>query len=162
MKNINKYRHLDNIQKEIRLEIMNVIIDKQTVVNLDDIMKHISSNMGMSKEYLRLTLEKFIKENIMVVDNNENVNFIYPVSAHPTMHKVKLNDGRKLNAMCAIDALGMSVTFNQDIKINSMCCVTGKEIEIDIKDNNIDYINNSNLCVLHINLEKYENWAASC
>ncbi|MGL6201167.1 MAG: organomercurial lyase [Lachnospiraceae bacterium] len=40
---------------------------------------------------------------------------IYPISAHQTIHQVILEDGRKLYAICAIDALGCTYTFGQDI-----------------------------------------------
>lgn len=162
MKNINKYKSLEKIEKDIRLEIMNTIIEKQSVVNIEEIIKILSESKNIEKPYLKEILNKFIENNIMVVDDNRDINFIYPVSAYPTMHKVKLQDGREINAMCAIDALGVGCTFNQDIEINSMCCVTGDKIKINIKDNKIDYINNQDLRVLHIDLEKYENWAASC
>ncbi|EQG56800.1 hypothetical protein QK3_2461 [Clostridioides difficile DA00145] len=47
-------------------------------------------------------------------------------------------------------------------KINSICSATGKEIEVIIKNEKIEYVNNPNLRVLHINLDKHLNWAASC
>lgn len=162
MKNINKYRSLEDKQKKIRLEIMNMIIEKESVISLSEISNDLVNRLNLEESYIKETLEHFVENNIMVVDDNNYVNFIYPVSAYETMHKVRLEDGRKLNAMCAIDALGVGVTFNQDIEIDSICNVTLKKINIKIKDNKIDYINNDSLCILHINLEKHENWAANC
>ncbi|MCU9807076.1 alkylmercury lyase family protein [Paraclostridium sp. AKS46] len=98
----------------------------------------------------------------MVVDDDGYINFIYPVSAHPTMHRVKLEDKREFNAMCAIDAMGWRCTFNQDIDIKSRCYVTGNEINISIKDGKVTSLNNPDLRVLHLNLDKHENWAANC
>ena len=161
MKNINKYIQLEENQKLIRLKIMDLIIDKKKAVDLEEVKKYVNETVSLENTYVNETLEYFIKNNIMVVEDNK-VNFIYPVSAHGTMHSVKLEDGRELNAMCAIDALGVAHTFNQDIEINSICSVTGREINISIKDKKLQNINNEDLRVLHINLEKYENWAASC
>ena len=39
-------------------------------------------------------------------DEEGNINFIYPVSALPTAHRVSLAGGREFWAMCAIDAIG--------------------------------------------------------
>lgn len=161
MKNINKYKQLEEDQKLIRLKIMDLIIEQKQSVDLEEIKKYVSETTDLENIYVNETLEYFIKNNIMVVDEDK-VNFIYPVSAHETMHIVKLEDGRELNAMCAIDALGVTHTFNQDTEINSICSVTGQEIKILIKDKKLKNINNKDLRVLHINLEKHKNWAASC
>ncbi|WP_297134254.1 MerB-like organometallic lyase SaoL [Terrisporobacter sp.] len=161
MRNINKYKQLEENQKLIRFKIIDYIIEKNQPIELNDVKKYIKNTTDLNDDYINQTLHYFMKNNIMVVDENK-VNFIYPVSAHNTMHSVKLKDGRMLNAMCAIDALGVAHTFNQDINIKSMCNVTGKEINIKIRDKKIHDINNEDLRILHINLEKYENWAASC
>ena len=161
MKN-NKYRNLNEIQKKIRVSIMDIIIEKQRPISLDESVCFLEDKLNLKKEYIQETLKLFINKNIMVVDDAGYINFIYPISAHPTMHRVRLSDNREFNAMCAIDALGWRCTFNQDIDINSKCCVTGKEINISIRDGKIISLNNPNLRVLHLNLKKYENWASSC
>lgn len=161
MKN-NKYRDLNQIQKNIRVSIMDMIIEKERPVSLDESVVFLEDKLNLKKEYIKETLELFIDKNIMVVDDDGYINFIYPVSAHPTMHRVTLEDKREFNAMCAIDALGWRCTFNQDIDIKSKCYVTGKQINISIRDGKVSSLNNSDLRVLHLNLEKHENWASSC
>lgn len=161
MKN-NKYRNLNQIQKNIRVSIMDMIIEKERPVSLDESVVFLEDKLNLKKEYIKETLKLFIDKNIMVVDDDGYINFIYPVSAHTTMHRVKLADNREFNAMCAIDALGWRCTFNQDIDINSKCYVTGKEINISIRDGKVSSLNNPDLRVLHLNLEKHENWASSC
>lgn len=158
----NKYRSLDETQKNIRVSIMDMIIQKERPVSLDESTAFLEDKLKLKKEYIEETLELFINKNIMVVDDQKCINFIYPVSAHPTMHRVKLADNREFNAMCAIDALGWRCTFNQDIYIKSRCYVTGNEINISIKNGKITSLNNPNLRVLHLNLDKHENWAANC
>lgn len=111
---------------------MDMIIDKGSSVTLQEVTEYISKKLNMEKEYIESTLQYFIDKNIMVVDG-DSINFIYPVSALPTNHKVTLRDNRSFSAMCAIDAIGTSCTFNQDVRINSICSVTGREIEIVIK-----------------------------
>lgn len=157
----NKYRNLNQIQKNIRVSIMDMIIEKERPVSLEESVVFLEDKLNLKKEYIKETLELFIDKNIMVVDAGY-INFIYPVSAHSTMHRVKLADNREFNAMCAIDAMGWRCTFNQDIDIKSRCYVTGNEINISIKDGKITSLNNPDLRVLHLNLDKHENWAANC
>lgn len=161
MKN-NKYRNLNQIQKNIRVSIMDMIIEKERPVSLDESLVFLEDKLNLKKEYIKETLKLFIDKNIMVVDDDGYINFIYPVSAHPTMHRVTLEDKREFNAMCAIDAMGWRCTFNQDIDIKSRCYVTGNEINISIKDGKVTSLNNPDLRVLHLNLDKHENWAANC
>ncbi len=161
MSQIEKYNSLDNTQQKIRISIMDMIIDKGSSITLQEATEYISKKLKTEKQYMKNTLQYFIDKNIMVVDG-DSINFIYPVSALPTNHKVTLRDNRSFSAMCAIDAIGTSCTFNQDVRINSICSATGKEIEIVIKNEKIEYVNNPNLRVLHINLDKHSNWAASC
>lgn len=161
MSQIEKYNSLDNTQQKIRISIMDMIIDKGSSITLQEATEYISKKLKTEKQYMKNTLQYFIDKNIMVVDG-DSINFIYPVSALPTNHKVTLRDNRSFSAMCAIDAIGTSCTFNQDVRINSICSATGKEVEIVIKNEKIEYVNNPNLRVLHINLDKHSNWAASC
>ncbi|KPI51245.1 hypothetical protein IM33_13120 [Clostridioides difficile] len=161
MSQIEKYNSLDNTQQKIRISIMDMIIDKGSSITLQEATEYISKKLKTEKQYVKNTLQYFIDKNIMVVDG-DSINFIYPVSALPTNHKVTLRDNRSFSAMCAIDAIGTSCTFNQDVRINSICSATGKEIEIVIKNEKVEYVNNPNLRVLHINLDKHSNWAASC
>lgn len=158
---VNKYRSLDKTQKNIRISIMDMIIEKKRPVSLEESKIWLKNKFNLEENYINETLKLFINKNIIVVDE-DYINFIYPVSALPTMHKVTLSDKREFYAMCAIDALGWRCTFNQDIDINSKCYVTGKEMNISIKDGKITSINNPDLRVLHLNLDKYENWSANC
>lgn len=161
MKN-NKYSNLDRTQKNIRLSIMDMIIEKERPVSLNETISFLEKKFNLKSEYINEAFKLFVDKNIMVVDENNYINFIYPVSAHPTMHRVKLADNREFHAMCAIDALGWRCTFNQDIDIKSKCYTTGQDINISIRNGKISYINNPDLRILHLNLSKYENWASNC
>lgn len=158
---INKYKDLTDTQKQMRLFIIDMIIEKENYITLDYARLNLINKVNFNKYIIDEALRFFEEENIMVVNENK-IEYIYPVSAYPTIHKVKLNDNREFNAMCAIDALGCRCIFNQDLEINSMCSVTGEKIKICIKDGNIDYINNKNLRILHVNLEKYDSWSSNC
>lgn len=161
MSEVEKYKNLDETERHIRLSIMNMIIDEKRSVSVDEVVVKLSAELNLDEYRLVKTLEHFKNENVLVTDE-ENINFIYPVSALATNHNVTLDDGRSFYAMCAIDAIGTSCTFHQNVTINSMCCVRGTEINIRVKDEQIEYVNNQDLRVLHVNLDKHSEWAASC
>jgi hypothetical protein len=62
---------------------------------------------------------------------------IYPFSLVPTRHQTILEDGKKLFAMCAVDALGMPNMFDQAVKIVSQCDWCKSEITLDIRDGQV-------------------------
>ena len=59
----------------------------------------------------------------------------YPFSGRPTSHRVRFPDGHEVDAMCAIDALGIAPMFGQPIEITSRDPLTGEEITGQVKPN---------------------------
>jgi len=62
---------------------------------------------------------------------------IYPLSLVPTEHKIILENGTALYAMCADDALGIPVTFRRNVTITSQCEKCKQKIIIEIKNEEI-------------------------
>lgn len=54
----------------------------------------------------------------------------YPFSAAPTRHRVRLDNGIEVHAMCAVDALGMSAMLGMDTEIDSADATTGNPVTI--------------------------------
>ncbi len=52
----------------------------------------------------------------------------YPFSGRPTAHRVRFPDGHEVDAMCAIDALGIAPMFGEAIEIESRDPLSGNEI----------------------------------
>lgn len=161
MNKFEKYRYLTQNQKEIRVKIMDFIIENKGPVNIDQTNKYIQEEMKLEESYVSEVLEQFVSTNVMVMEE-ENISFIFPVSGHGTNHEITLADGRKFSAMCAIDSIGTNYTFNQDVEINSVCSSTGNPINLKIKNGKVEYVNNPDLRIIHINLEKHSEWASSC
>ena len=101
-------------QNEIRLAIMNFIVDNHRPFSLKEdgytALKGIT--LSSAEDFCSIT-EVLCEKDGMVTDEEGNVNFIYPVSALPTNHHVTLADGREFCAMCAIDAIGSAFTFHR-------------------------------------------------
>lgn len=107
-------------------------------------------------------IEELLARKAMVIDDQGNVPFIYPVSALPTHHRVTLADGRTFSAMCAIDALGATFTFGQDAAIHSKCSVCNEPVHLALRQGRIAQAAPADIHVLHMDLNQLTDWAAGC
>jgi hypothetical protein len=62
----------------------------------------------------------------------EAVAVAYPFSATPTRHRVRVDAGAEVFAMCAIDALGMAFMLGEPTTVNSTDPGTGAPIEVSM------------------------------
>lgn len=155
---------LNDEEKLLRFKIMEFIIKSERPFNLDADLSEVINEDGctFSKDEYNELCTSLIEKGSMVIDEEKNVNFIYPVCALPTNHKVTLADGRKFHAMCAVDAMGTAFTFKQDITVNSCCSTCGETVEVEIKDGKVVKFSPENLLVLHVDLNKMSNWSGCC
>jgi hypothetical protein len=132
------------------------IIDRGGPLNVGDLI-----GAGAPPPEARSLTERLIEKRVAAQDEEGNVNFIYPVSALATRHKVSLGDGRRFFAMCAVDAMGTAFTFEQNVEIESECRECGKQISVRIENGRLAEVAPPDLRVLHVDLNKFENWAAA-
>ncbi|MBU5313228.1 hypothetical protein KQI38_14375 [Tissierella carlieri] len=148
-------------EKRIRRYLMNYVIDNGQAFNINN-SSQVAKNLGMTDEEVNIILNSLIQKNGIVADEEGNINFIYPVSAIPTNHRIRLADGREFTAMCAIDAMGAAFTFKQDIDVESKCSNCGFDIKVSIRDGRLHSYEPSDLHILHVDLNKNSNWSGSC
>lgn len=145
-------------EAQTRLGVMNTMIAKGAPVNVSDLRQE--------KALLHIDVEQVLAQLVtkkVIVQNKEGqITFSYPVSALPTCHRVTLADGRSFHAMCAVDALGASFTFRQDIRVDSRCSHCLEPVRIGISNGKIVELAPAETHVLHIDLNLYDNWAATC
>jgi len=72
---------------------------------------------------------------------------LYPISLKPTEHQITLEDGMRLFAMCAVDALGMPIMFNKNVRIVSRCEECKHEIVLEIKNGEITFMSHPNATI---------------
>jgi hypothetical protein len=102
-----------------------------------------------------------ISKRVVAAADNGDINFMYPVSVVPTPHLVHLPDGRQLFAMCAVDALGTTFTLGQDVQVYSKCIECGTPVSVAVRQGRIAAVDPQETRVLHVDLNKFENWACS-
>lgn len=145
-------------EKLLRLHLLDRIIEKCGPVSISSLQENAALRQLDTDALIRSMVDK----RAIVPDRAGNINFAYPVSALPTKHKVSLRDGRGFYAMCAVDAMGAAFTFRQDVHVASVCAECGQDITVVIQNEKIVNLNPSGTHVLHVDLNKADNWAGSC
>jgi hypothetical protein len=74
-------------------------------------------------------LAVFAREDLVHTDDDGAITVAYPFSARPRGHEVAF-DGRVVQAMCAIDALGIAGMLDQPIDVRSHDPISGNEIRV--------------------------------
>lgn len=147
-----KYRDLSSLEQEARLALIERVIKEKRQLSVEEAIDTCGG-----KELFQV-----LKDKNIFAFMDEKVTFLYPVSAVPTNHHVKLSDGRDFFSMCAVDALGVSSMFHLDVEINSICSESGDEVYIKVSRDEILEYSPKTLSVLHVDLTKESNWAYEC
>jgi mercuric reductase len=88
----------------------------------------LAKRTGLSEMAIGPLLEELRRRDLVVLDGARIVG-AYPFAERDTGHRVTLDD-RVLNAMCAVDALGIGVMTGRNIAIASRCFHCGLPIRI--------------------------------
>ena len=107
-------------------------------------------------------LDNLLHKGLIALGEDGKIAGVYPVSALPTKHEIKLKDGRSFYAMCAIDSLGTTYEFDQDLTVFSSCRYCGEKIVIEAINGDISAVTPTTTHAIHVDIENYKNWAASC
>lgn len=73
-------------------------------------------------------LETLAREDLVHRGADGEIAVAYPFSGRPTAHRVRFAGGHEVNAMCAIDALGIAPMFGEPIEIESRDPASGDKI----------------------------------
>ena len=92
----------------------------------------LAERAGLGERAIRPLLEDLRRRDLVVLDD-ERIIGAYPFTDRDTGHRVTL-DGHVLNAMCAVDALGIGAMTDRDISIASRCRHCGAPIRITTRD----------------------------
>jgi mercury(II) reductase len=92
----------------------------------------LAERAGLSETAIRPLLQDLRRRDLVVLDGDKIVG-AYPFTDRDTGHRVTL-DERTLNAMCAVDALGIGAMTDRDIAIASRCRHCGAPIWITTRD----------------------------
>ncbi|MDX2300682.1 MAG: mercury(II) reductase, partial [Xanthomonadaceae bacterium] len=92
----------------------------------------LAERAGLSEAVIPPLLEELCRRDLVVLSGGRIIG-AYPFTDRDTGHRVTL-DGRVLNAMCAVDALGIGAMTDRDVVIASRCRHCGAPIRIATRD----------------------------
>ena len=84
----------------------------------------------VGKGNVAAALKSLQAKDLAVLDANGKLVGSYPITMENTEHHVAVN-GNFMNAMCALDSLGISQMFDAKVRIESKCHVTREHIAIE-------------------------------
>lgn len=94
----------------------------------------IAADTGLGVESVRHILATLQHHDLVALSNTgENIITAYPLTDRPTGHIVTLS-ARRMNALCAVDALGAGAMYQQDAVVESRCRVCDGVIRIATAD----------------------------
>lgn len=89
---------------------------------------------GLTANEVRLRLAQLERRDLIVLsEDDDRILGAYPFTDGATGHRVAVND-RVVNAMCAIDALGVGSMLGRDSQVDSRCLRSGAAIAISTRD----------------------------
>jgi hypothetical protein len=75
----------------------------------------------------------------LAFDGGGAIRAAYPFSGVPTVHRVHIDGGADVHAMCAIDALGIAAMLSRDVRIDSIDPHTGSPVTVTITGGHADW-----------------------
>jgi len=146
---------LTPLEKETLRAIFEVILESGKA----PIMEELQVSLKKSDNLVIRVLDKLEAKDILLRrKGTQEIVSIYPFSLVPTEHQVVLDDGKKLFAMCAVDALGMPNMFDKNAKIVSQCEWCKEKMTIEVTNGKI--VSKSHSDILIWNAEEIEMPAA--
>ncbi|MER8472815.1 bifunctional organomercurial lyase/mercury(II) reductase MerBA [Mesorhizobium sp. M1328] len=118
----------DRLVDRVRVALLKLYAEAGRAPTQSAIAKH----TGLSETTVRSLLDELRSRDLVVLDGDGIVG-AYPFTDRDADHQVTL-DGRVVNAMCAVDALGIGAMTDRDIAIASRCRHCGAPIRIATRD----------------------------
>ena len=98
-------------------------------------LSEIGKVIGLGPEQIRTLVSELQAHDLLGMDDaSGTIVYAYPFSGEATEHRVELH-GHKLNALCAINALGVGGMYQTDVTVASSCRFCGTKIEIRTAQN---------------------------
>jgi hypothetical protein len=154
-------RKFSKEENEVRLYILNQAPALGRILYINEIRRYFNN---FSSDKMDAILNRLEQLDVIHLDNNKKeIIAAYPFSGVNTPHIITMikKGYNKMYAMCAIDALGISFMFDCDVSITSICCHCHDKVEIEIKNNEIIFLEPSDTVVWY-DLDLSCCAAASC
>ena len=122
---------LNPSEKEILRAIFSTILELRKALPIEVLKLKTKKS---ADEIIRILDELEQKDVLLRNKGTQEIVSIYPISLTPTNHQVILEDGNRLFAMCALDAVGLPNLFNKNAEVISQCEWCKQKINLEIKN----------------------------
>lgn len=111
-------------------------------------LRKIAEQAELGADRTQAILGQLNDRDLVVLNDHGEVTGCYPITINRTEHHVRVGS-QTINAMCAIDALGVGSMYGRDVHIQSSCRNCGAGVEIDTADNgrSLKTVEPRDLCV---------------
>ncbi len=148
-------RELSSFEKKALNQIFKVILRSGRAPTVDELQRFLRES---DDDVIRVLDKLEEKDLLLRRTGTQQIMSIYPLSLEATKHQVVLEDGKRLFAMCAVDAVGLPNMVNKDVKVISECGWCKEKIRLEIKDGEV--VAKSRPEVVIWNLERQEGPSA--
>jgi alkylmercury lyase-like protein len=121
---------LTDVESELYLWILRQFATDGRPRSMD--VRAAAERLGIDAERV---LETLAGEDLVHRGADGEITVAYPFSGPPTTHKVRFPGGHQVDAMCAIDALGVAPMFGEPIEVESRDPVSGEVIGARVAPN---------------------------
>ena len=118
---------------EVEDRLRRVILERYGDTGRPPSVRQMSSASGLAPDALSGVLAGLEARDMVLLDDGGGVAGAYPFTEEDTAHRVTL-DGRTINTMCAIDALGVGAMYDRDVVIASHCLNCGGPVRVETRD----------------------------
>ena len=125
---LNRWAGYDSATDRVRIALLRLYAEDGRA----PVLSALATRAGLSETAVQPLLEE-LRQRDLAVFEGERIVGAYPFTDRDTGHRVNL-DGRTLNAMCAVDALGIGAMCDRDIAITSRCRHCGAPIRLTTQD----------------------------
>lgn len=126
-------------------------------------IKELRSSLKRSDEDIIRGLDELEKKGLFLRKRGtQEIVSIYPLSLKPTQHQITLEYGPRLFAMCAVDALGMPIMFNKNVRIISRCEECREKMFFEIRNGEITYMSHQDATICSPKTQVYPAAKTCC
>lgn len=123
-----RQEQLDSKIKKLHQSILLSFIERGSILSIKEMSEYVDS--------VEDAIEVLSEKDLVVFSDKGDPLGAYPFTMEERETKIQVN-GFQINAMCALDALAVSLMYNVNTQISSSCRITGQSIYINQTGMNI-------------------------
>lgn len=128
---LNKWSHTLDAREDI---VWRTILRLYAAKGRPPTIGGIAATTGIDASRVAALLRKLqLRDLVGLEAGSDTIRLAYPFTERATGHRVKLNE-HVLNALCAIDALGVATMYSTDVTVESQCRSCGETISVATAD----------------------------